>query len=65
MRLVLDALRSAGPDRRAVTRAALAIRTRNSVIGRYEIRATGDVSTDSFAFWALHEGRFFFSGMVR
>jgi branched-chain amino acid transport system substrate-binding protein len=65
MRLVLDALRSAGPDRRAVMRAALAIRTRDSVIGRYEIRATGDVSTDSFAFWALHGGRFVFSGIVR
>jgi branched-chain amino acid transport system substrate-binding protein len=65
LRLVLDSIERAGPDRRAVARAALAIRTRNSVIGRYEIRATGDVSSDSFAFWTLHAGRFEFGGMAR
>lgn len=65
MRLVLDAVRTAGPDRQAAIRAALAIRTRDSVIGRYEVRGTGDVDTDAFAAYVLRKGRFAFEGMVR
>ncbi len=65
MQLVLDALRDAGADRRAVRRAGLKVRTRDSVIGSYEVRGTGDVSSDSFAVHALRGGRFAFEGMVR
>ena len=65
MRLVLDAVRTGGPDRRATTRAGLAIRTRDSVLGRYEVRGTGDVDTDAFAAYLLRDGRFAFEGMVR
>jgi branched-chain amino acid transport system substrate-binding protein len=65
MQLVLDALREAGPDRRAVVRAALAIRTRDGAIGSYALRGTGDVDTDSFASYKLRDGRFSFAGMVR
>ena len=38
MRLALDAIRRGGPDRRRVVDAALRIRMRDSVIGRYGIR---------------------------
>lgn len=65
MRLVLDAIRRGGPDRRAVVDAALKIRVRNSVIGRYGIRATGDVDSDAFAVYDLQGGRFGFQGMAR
>ena len=65
MQLVLDALRDAGADRRAVMRAALRIRTRDSVIGSYDVRGTGDVSSDAFAAYWLRGGRFVFEGMVR
>lgn len=60
MRLVLDAVDRAGPSRRGVVRAALRPRTRRSALGRYEIRATGDVGPDSFALYRLRGGRFSF-----
>jgi branched-chain amino acid transport system substrate-binding protein len=47
MRVVLDAIATAGTDARdraAVVRAALAPRERRSVIGRYRVLATGDVA---------------------
>jgi branched-chain amino acid transport system substrate-binding protein len=65
MRVVLDALVVGGADRGAVVDAALTIRTRNSVIGRYGVRATGDVDVDSFASYRLQDGSFIFTGMVR
>ena len=65
MSLVLDAIRDAGPDRRGVVDAALAIRTRDSVTGSYRIRRTGDVDRDAFAVHDLHDGRFEFQGMAR
>jgi branched-chain amino acid transport system substrate-binding protein len=65
MRLVLDAIRSAGPDRRRVIDAALAIRGRRSPLGDYRVRATGDVDSERFAVYALHAGRFEFERMVR
>ena len=43
MRLVLDAIEGAGPDRLAVARAALEPRTRESVLGPYSVRPSGDV----------------------
>lgn len=52
MRLVLDAIRSAGgasADRPGVVHAALARRSRRSAIGRYSIAATGDAGTARFA----------------
>jgi branched-chain amino acid transport system substrate-binding protein len=64
VRLVLDAIEAAGADRRAVVRAALAIRQRDSVLGRYGIRATGDVDRESFARHRLEEGRFHFVDMA-
>jgi branched-chain amino acid transport system substrate-binding protein len=65
MKVVLDAIGRAGPDRPGVIKAALAIRTRDSAIGRYGIRATGDVDGDAFAVYDLRDGRFAFHGMAR
>jgi branched-chain amino acid transport system substrate-binding protein len=59
MRVVLDALADAGPhadDRAAVSRAALRPRTRYSVLGRYRISATGEVSTERFGSFRLRNG---------
>jgi hypothetical protein len=47
-----------------VVEAALSARTRDSVIGRYGIRATGDVDTERFATWRLVDGSFRFTGMT-
>jgi branched-chain amino acid transport system substrate-binding protein len=64
MRLVLDAIAAAGPDRSRVIAAALAIRTRRSKLGAYEVRATGDVSVERFALYGLRNGRFEFERFV-
>jgi branched-chain amino acid transport system substrate-binding protein len=64
MRLVLDAVRAAGPDRRRVIGAAMRIRTRRSPLGPYRLRATGDVEPHRFALYALRDGRFRFERMV-
>jgi branched-chain amino acid transport system substrate-binding protein len=64
MRLVLDAIARAGPDRRRVIRRALEVRERRSPLGDYRVRATGDVDGQAFALWALRDGRFEFERMV-
>jgi branched-chain amino acid transport system substrate-binding protein len=64
MRLVLDAIGEAGPDRRRVIASALAIRTRRSPLGTYRVRATGDVDGEAFALYALRNGRFEFDRVV-
>ena len=65
MRLVLDAIRVAGADRARVTDAALRIRERrDSPLGTYRIRATGEVETTRFALHALRDGRFTFERML-
>ena len=62
--MVLDAIRAGGPDRDRVRRAGTRIRTRNSPLGGYLLRGTGDVNTQRFALWALRDGRFQFERMV-
>jgi len=64
MRLVLDAIRSGGPDRARVRAAALRIRQRHSPLGTYRVRATGEVEHARFALWALRDGGFEFERMV-
>jgi branched-chain amino acid transport system substrate-binding protein len=65
MRLVLDAIRAAGPDRARVIDEALRIRERSgSPLGPYRVRATGEVETSSFALYALRDGRFTFERML-
>jgi branched-chain amino acid transport system substrate-binding protein len=64
MRLVLDAIARAGPDRQRVVRRALQVRERRSPLGDYGVRATGDVDGPRFALWALRDGRFRFDRMV-
>jgi branched-chain amino acid transport system substrate-binding protein len=64
MRLVLDAIAAAGPDRSRVIASALAIRTRRSPFGSYGVRATGDVDGEQFALYALRNGRFEFERLV-
>ena len=64
MRLVLDAIAAAGPDRSRVIASALAIRTRRSPLGSYGVRATGDVDGEQFALYALRNGRFEFERLV-
>jgi branched-chain amino acid transport system substrate-binding protein len=65
MRLVLDAIRVGGPDRRRVIDAALAVRIRRSPLRGYGVRATGDVDSERFAVYALGAGRFEFERMLR
>lgn len=64
MRVVLDAIRAGGPDRERVRRAGKRIRARRSPLGRYVMRATGDIEGGRFALWALRDGRFEFVRMV-
>jgi len=64
MRLVLDAIRAAGPDRARVRAIALGIRERRSPLGTYRVRATGEVEDARFALWALRDGGFEFERMV-
>jgi hypothetical protein len=64
MRLALDAIDAAGPDRVRVAREALRIRERQSPLGPYGVRGTGDVASERFAAYRLHDGRFAFVGML-
>jgi branched-chain amino acid transport system substrate-binding protein len=64
MRLVLDAIAQAGPDRRRVIRRALTVRRRRSPLGEYTVRATGDIDGEGFALWALRDGRFEYERMI-
>lgn len=64
MRVVLDAIRAGGRDRDRVRRAGTRIRERRSPLGRYRLRATGDVEGGRFALWTLRGGRFAFVRMV-
>jgi ABC-type branched-subunit amino acid transport system substrate-binding protein len=64
MRVVLDAIRAGGPDRERVRRAGTRLRARRSPLGRYVLRATGDLEGGRFALWALRDGRFEFVRMV-
>ena len=64
MRLVLDAIRRAGPDRRRVIRRALTGRRRRSPLGEYRVRANGDIDGDQFALWTLRDGRFEYERMI-
>jgi branched-chain amino acid transport system substrate-binding protein len=65
MRLVLDAIRAGGADRARVIDAALRIRERrDSPLGPYRLRATGEVESTSFALYALRDGRFTFERML-
>jgi branched-chain amino acid transport system substrate-binding protein len=58
VRLVLDAIERAGPDRLGVARAALKPRERQSLLGRYQIHARGDVTGLPPSIYRL-EGRSF------
>jgi branched-chain amino acid transport system substrate-binding protein len=64
MRVALDAIDAAGPDRRLVAHEALRIRERQSPLGPYGVRGTGDVDGERFAAYRLHDGRFGFVGML-
>ena len=64
MRLVLDAIRRAGPDRRGVIRRSLTSRKRRSALGDYTVRATGDIDGGQFALWALRDGRFEYQRII-
>jgi branched-chain amino acid transport system substrate-binding protein len=60
MRVILDAVRAGGRERERVTRAALAMRDRDSALGRYRLRGTGDVDDERQYLYALRDGRFRF-----
>ncbi len=65
MRLVLDAIRVAGADRARVIDEAMRIRERrDSPLGPYRVRATGEVETTRLALHRLREGRFAFERML-
>lgn len=65
MSLAIDAVKAGGGERAAVMRQGLKVRTRRSVLGRYEVRASGDVSEERFALYRLERGRFRFAGPAR
>lgn len=56
-RLVLDALRAVGPDRRKLIGAARAPRRRMGVTGPYTVQPSGSVSRARLAVVALRDGR--------
>ena len=64
MQVVLDAIRTGGRDRDRVRRAGTRARARRSPLGRYVLRATGDVEGERFALWTLRNGRLDFVRMV-
>jgi branched-chain amino acid transport system substrate-binding protein len=64
MKVVLDAIRAGGPDRERVRRAGTRIRARRSALGRYVLRATGDIEGGRFALWVLRDGRFELARMI-
>jgi len=57
MRLVLRAIDDAGPDRRAVVRAALAPGERRTVLGRLALDSGGDVRTRRLALMRFRGGK--------
>lgn len=63
MRVILEAVRRGGRDRRAVTRSALGLRDRRAPFGRYRLRGTGEVDGERLALYALQDGRFRFVRM--
>jgi ABC-type branched-subunit amino acid transport system substrate-binding protein len=64
MQVVLHAIRAGGRDRERVRRAGTRVSTRRSPLGRYVLRATGDVEGGRFALWTLRDRRFGFVRMV-
>lgn len=60
MRVVLDALRRAGPrarDRRTIVREVLTARPRDAVIGRYSLGPRGETTLASFVTYRVRGGR--------
>jgi branched-chain amino acid transport system substrate-binding protein len=67
MSVVLDCLRRAGPDanrRRAVVRAFFAIRARPSVLGTYDVDATGRSTIRSYGAYRVRSGRLAFERVL-
>jgi branched-chain amino acid transport system substrate-binding protein len=65
MRVVLDAIRAAGPDagdRAAVAREALTPRVRRSALGDYRVLPGGDVSTLRFGAYRRGRSTFLYEG---
>jgi branched-chain amino acid transport system substrate-binding protein len=60
MRVILDAVRVGGRDRERVTRTALAMRDRDSALGAYRLRGTGDTDDERHYLYALRDSRFEF-----
>ena len=58
MRLILDAIASAGDDRAAVAAAASATRERDSAIGRYSLDAQGLTTSGAYGIMGVRAGRF-------
>jgi len=64
MRLVLQAIDRAGPDRRSVVRAALARGVRQTVVGRLSVDGSGDVLTRRLALFRVRDGRVAFERLL-
>jgi branched-chain amino acid transport system substrate-binding protein len=63
MRLIMDAVEQGGRNRKQVAAAALDMRDRNSALGPYRLRGTGDLESERFALYTLQNGRFRFERM--
>jgi branched-chain amino acid transport system substrate-binding protein len=68
MKVVLDAIRSAGPrgnDRRTVVERILGLKNRESVLGRYSIEADGETTLSPYAVDRVLHGRPVFDRAVQ
>ena len=65
MRLVLDAVAAAGPDRRAVVDALRAMPARDGAIGRYAFDRRGDTTLRTLGTYRIQRGRLVWAGAIQ
>ena len=64
MRLVLDAVAAAGPDRRAVIEALRAMPARDGAIGRYAFDRRGDTTLRTYGTYRIQRGALVWAGAI-
>ena len=65
MRLILDAVRTAGPDRRAVIDRLSDVHRRRSVLGTYSFDRFGDTTRTGYSVYRFDRNFIYFEGTVR
>jgi ABC-type branched-subunit amino acid transport system substrate-binding protein len=64
MRVVLDAVAAAGPDRRAVIRGLRTMPNRTGVLGTYRFDRFGDTTLRTYGLYRIRRGELVFAGAV-